>query len=50
MALRLVQGSPDGRIAGGHQVVGFAKDPNPELRNVPGITTVDSLELMVAKL
>jgi 6-phosphogluconate dehydrogenase len=50
MALRLVQGSPDGKVRGGHQVVGFAKAPNPELRNVAGITTVDSLEGMVAKL
>src|SRR5215469_5256140 len=50
MALRLVQGSPDGKTAGGHQVVGFAKDPNPELRSVPGIMTVDSLEVMIAKL
>ncbi|HSZ56557.1 MAG TPA: decarboxylating 6-phosphogluconate dehydrogenase [Tepidisphaeraceae bacterium] len=50
MALRLTQGSPDGKISGGHQVVGFAKDPNPELRGVPGITTVDSLEKMVAQL
>ena len=47
MVLRLTQGSPDGKISGGHQVVGFAKDPNPE-RGVPGITTVDSLEKMVA--
>src|SRR5579862_7773710 len=50
MALRLVQGAPDGKVPGGHQVVGFAKDPNPELKNVAGIETVDSLEAMVAKL
>ena len=50
MALRLVQGSPDGKVPGGHQVVGFAKDPNPELLKVPGIAIVDSLEAMVTKL
>ncbi|HSU66506.1 MAG TPA: decarboxylating 6-phosphogluconate dehydrogenase, partial [Tepidisphaeraceae bacterium] len=50
MALRLVQGSPDGKIKGGHRVVGFAKDPNPDLVGVPGIWVVDSLEAMVSKL
>jgi 6-phosphogluconate dehydrogenase len=50
MVLRLVQGSPDGTIRGGHRVVGFAKDPNPELVGISGVTLVDSLEAMVAKL
>src|SRR5579864_854866 len=50
MALRLVQGSPDGKIKGGHKVVGFAKDPNPDLTGVAGITLVDSLAAMVSKL
>jgi 6-phosphogluconate dehydrogenase len=50
MALRLVQGSPDGSIPGGHTVVGFAKDPTPELRDVPGITLVASLDEMVRLL
>ncbi len=50
MALRLVQGSPDGSVRGGHTVVGFAKDPTPELRNVPGITLVASLDEMVRLL
>ena len=50
MALRLVQGSPDGSIKGGHRVVGFAKDPNPELAGIEGITLVDSLEAMISKL
>ena len=50
MALRLVHGSPDGKIKGGHRVIGFAKDPNPDLAGVPGISLVASLEAMVAKL
>ena len=50
MTLRLVQGSPDGSVKGGHRVVGFAKDPNPDLVNVPGVTIVNSLEAMVSKL
>ena len=50
MALRLVQGSPDGAIKGGHRVVGFAKEPNPELAGVSGISIVGSLAEMVAKL
>ena len=50
MALRLVQGSPDGSVPGGHTVVGFAKDPSPELRNIPGITLVPSLDEMVRLL
>ena len=50
MTLRLVQGSPDGSIQGGHRVVGFAKDPNPDLVNIPGVTLVNSLEAMVGKL
>jgi 6-phosphogluconate dehydrogenase len=50
MTLRLVQGSPDGTVPGGHGVVGFAKDPNPDLANIPGVTLVTSLEEMVARL
>jgi 6-phosphogluconate dehydrogenase len=50
MVLRLVQGSPDGKIAGGHRVIGFAKDPNPDLVGVPGVAVVGTLEEMVAKL
>jgi len=50
MALRLVQGSPDGGMKGGHEVVGFAKDPNPELVGVEGIEVVGTLEGMVGKL
>lgn len=50
MALRLVQGAPDGSVAGGHEVVGYAKDPNPDLAGVAGVTLVNSLESMVAQL
>ena len=50
MTLRLVQGSPDGKTKGGHRVVGFAKDANPDLVGVAGVTIVDSLEKMVASL
>ena len=50
MTLRLVQGSPDGAIKGGHTVVGFAKDPNPDVQGVAGVKLVDSLEAMVSQL
>jgi 6-phosphogluconate dehydrogenase len=50
MALRLAQGSPDGQIKGGHTVVGYAKDPSPDLAGVAGISTVDSLAKMVQQL
>ena len=40
MVLRLVQGSPDGKIKGGHTVVGYATDPNPDLAGVGGVTIV----------
>jgi 6-phosphogluconate dehydrogenase len=50
MVLRLIQGSPDGSVRGGHTVIGFAKDPAPELRNVKGLTLVSSLEDLVRLL
>ncbi len=50
MALRLVQGSPDGTIKGGHSVVGFAKDHNPDLDGTKEIEVVDSLKEMVKRL
>jgi 6-phosphogluconate dehydrogenase len=50
MSLRLVQGSPDRKIPGGHRVVGFAKDANPDLVGITGITIVDSLQGMIGKL
>jgi len=42
MALRLV--------GGGHTVVGYARDQNPDLAGVKGIEVVDSAEAMIAKL
>jgi len=50
MALRLVIGSPDGTVKGGHKVVGYAKDPSPELAGVDGITLVSSVEQLVQML
>jgi 6-phosphogluconate dehydrogenase len=42
MALRL--------IGGGHTVVGYARDPNPDLAGVKGIEVVDSPEAIIQKL
>src|SRR5438105_8989260 len=50
MVVRLVAGSPDGKVRGGHRVVGFAKDPNPELERVSGVTLAPSLERVAASL
>jgi 6-phosphogluconate dehydrogenase len=50
MALRLAVGSPDGAVKGTHSVTGFAKDPNPDLLNVPGISVVGTMEEMLAEL
>src|SRR6476620_1869782 len=50
MVRRLTTGSPDGSVKGGHRVVGYARDPNPELEGVPGITLVNSVEAMVQRL
>jgi len=50
MALRLTIGSPDGSVKGGHQVTGFAKDPNPDLANIKDITVVTSLDEMLKAL
>jgi 6-phosphogluconate dehydrogenase len=50
MVRRLTVGSPDGQVAGGHRVVGYARDPNPELEGVPGITLVTSVEAMIQRL
>ena len=50
MALRLAVGSPAGAVKGDHSVTGFAKDPNPELANIPGIAIVGTLEEMLADL
>jgi 6-phosphogluconate dehydrogenase len=50
MVLRLVVGSSDGSVKGTHKVVGFAKDPNPDLANTPNFQLVDSLDKMLAAL
>ena len=50
MALRLTAGSPDGTIPGGHSVVGFAPQINPDLANAKNITLVPSLQEMVQNL
>jgi 6-phosphogluconate dehydrogenase len=50
MALRLAVGSTDARVKGTHTVVGYARDPNPDLADARGITVVDSLEKMIAQL
>ena len=50
MALRLTLGSPDKMVTGGHEVVGFAKDPNPDLAGVPGVEVVPDLKEMMAHL
>ena len=50
MVLRLVVGSPDGRVKGTHTVVGYARDPNPDLEGVAGVSVVDSVEAMVRKM
>ncbi len=50
MVLRLAIGSPDRSVTGGHEVVGFAKDPNPDLVNVPGVQVVDDLSRMIGLL
>ncbi len=50
MALRLTLGSPDKTVPGGHEVVGFAKDPNPDLVGVPGVEVVPDLGQMIDHL
>jgi 6-phosphogluconate dehydrogenase len=50
MVLRLVVGSPDGAVKGTHRVVGYARDPNPDLENIAGVTLVNSVEEMVRRL
>ena len=50
MVLRLVVGSPDGQVKGTHRVVGYARDPNPDLDNIQGVTLVNSVEEMVRRL
>jgi 6-phosphogluconate dehydrogenase len=50
MVLRLSIGSQDKTVKGGHQVVGFAKDPNPDLTGVEGVEVVSDLAQMLEKL
>lgn len=50
MALRLTAGTADRSVQGGHQVIGYARDPNPDLVGAAGIELVGSLDQMVAKL
>ncbi len=50
MTLRLTAGSPDGKTPGGHSVVGFAKDANPDLAGARNVEVVDSLEKMIGLL
>ena len=50
MALRLTVGASDGKVRGGHSVVGFARDPTPQLADVAEITITASIEEMLAKL
>src|SRR5437870_7210626 len=44
MVLRLVVGSPDGRVKGTHRVVGYARDPNPDLEGVANVVLVNSIQ------
>jgi 6-phosphogluconate dehydrogenase len=50
MVLRLAIGSPDKSTAGGHQVVGFATAPNPDLVNIPGVEVVGDLAEVLKRL
>ena len=50
MVLRLVVGSPDGRVKGTHRVVGYARDPNPDLEGVRNVTLVNNLDKLVQTL
>jgi 6-phosphogluconate dehydrogenase len=50
MTLRLTRGSTDGSVKGGHQVVGYARDPNPDLQGIEGVTLVTTLDEVVKQL
>jgi 6-phosphogluconate dehydrogenase len=50
MVLRLTVGSTDGAVPGGHSVVGYARDPNPDLAGVDAVQIVNGLDQLVAKL
>src|SRR6185295_1039803 len=50
MVLRLVEGAPDGSTRGGHEVAGFARDPNPSLQHMKGVTLAPTIENLVELL
>lgn len=50
MTRRLIEDAPDGSALGGHTVIGFAKDPNPDLAGLDGFTLVGSLDELIARL
>jgi 6-phosphogluconate dehydrogenase len=50
MVLRLTAGSEESNVSGGHAVVGYARDPNPELEHAANVRLVGSLAEMVAAL
>src|SRR3954462_1802938 len=50
MVLRLVVGSPDGEVKGTHRVVGYARDPNPDLEGVKNGNVVNGVEGMVRQV
>ncbi len=50
MVLRLTVGSTDGRVPGGHTVVGYARDPNPDLAGVDAVQIVAGLEHLIEQL
>lgn len=50
MVLRLAVGSTDGKAGGGHRVVGYARDPNPDLVGVPDVEVVADMRDLLRKL
>jgi len=50
MSLRLVQGAPDSSKPGGHRVVGYARDPNSDLKGIEGIALARSVDDVVSML
>jgi 6-phosphogluconate dehydrogenase len=50
MVLRLVKGGPEGSPPGGHQVVGFAQEVNPDLAGVEGVEIVGRVRELFQKL
>jgi 6-phosphogluconate dehydrogenase len=50
MVLRLTAGSEGGGVSGGHNVVGYARDPNPDLNGVSAFTAARDLKELVRRL